>query len=131
MEKAEKGEKREKGEKHEKGTMAGALIAGLILIFLGVASYLSYYGRLSEGHWWAFLLFALGVFFIGRDLYYAAKGARVGGGIIGGLILTTIGYALYAGISYWWPLLLMAIGIGIIVAAILARSRSPAPRPSL
>jgi hypothetical protein len=128
-EKNEKGEKHEKGEKNEKGGMGGALIGGIVLIFFGVASYLSYYGYFGTGRWWALLLVALGVILIVADLYYLAKGARRGGGIIGGLILVTIGYALYADISYWWPLILVAIGVGIIALAILDRSRSPAPRP--
>jgi cation transport ATPase len=129
-EKNEKSEKQEKGEKHEKGAMGGALIGGLVLIFLGVASYLSFYPSFSGVRWWALVLMALGVLLIARDFYYIAKGSRRGGGIIGGLVLLTIGYALYANISNWWPLVLVAIGLGIIASAVLARSRSPAPRAS-
>ncbi len=40
----------------------------------------------------------------------------------------TIGYALFANISDWWPLVLVAIGLGIIASAVLARSRSQIPR---
>ncbi len=109
--------------------MEGALIGGVLLIFLGVASYLSHYGYFGSGRWWALLLVALGIVLIAQDLYYIVKGARRGAGIIGGLILASIGYALYADISYWWPLILVAIGVGIIALAILDRSRSPAPRP--
>ena len=129
-EKNEKTEKQEKGEKHEKGTMGGALIGGLVLIFLGLASYLSYYGYFNGTRWWALVLVALGILLIAMDLYYIAKGAKRGGGIIGGLILLTIGYALFADISNWWPLILVAIGLGIIASAVLARSHSPAPKPS-
>jgi hypothetical protein len=128
-EKGEKHEKNEKGEKHEKGGMGGALIGGVVLIFLGVASYLSYYGYFGTGRWWAFLLVGLGIVLIVQDMYYIAKGARRGGGIIGGLILVTIGYSLFSDISYWWPLILVAIGVGIIALAILDRSRSPKPKP--
>ncbi len=67
--------------------MGGALIGGLVLIFLGVASYLSYYTNFNAGNWWALLLVALGAVLIVQDLYYIARGARRGGGIIGGLIL--------------------------------------------
>ncbi len=129
-EKNEKAEKHEKGEKNEKGGMGGALIGGLVLIFLGVASYLSYYGYFNGSRWWALLLVALGVLLIAMDLYYIAKGLRRGGGIIGGLILVTIGYALFADITNWWPLILVAIGLGIIASAVLAKARSPAPKPS-
>ena len=111
--------------------MGGALVGGLVLIFLGVLSYLSYYTTyLNQTRWWALFIVALGVVLIAQDLYYAAKGARRGGGIIGGLILVAVGVSLYADISNWWPLILIAIGVGVIAAAILARSRSPAPRPS-
>jgi len=45
-EKAEKGEKREKGEKQEKGEarFIGPFVGGLILIFIGIASYLESIG---------------------------------------------------------------------------------------
>jgi hypothetical protein len=108
--------------------MGGALIGGLVLIFLGLAFYLSYYGYFRSGRWWALILVALGIIIIIDDLYYFAKGARRGAGVIGGLILMTIGYALYADISHWWPLILVAIGIGIIASAMLARARNPAPK---
>ena len=58
----EKAEKQEKGEKYEKGghPFMGPLIGGLILIFLGVASFLSIYGYRIWEFGWAFLLIIIG-----------------------------------------------------------------------
>ncbi len=130
-EKHEKAEKHEKGEKQEKGTLGGALIGGLVLIFLGVVFFLAHYFSFSASNWWALIFVVLGFFLVVNDLYYIAKGARRGAGIIGGLILLTIGYALYTNITYWWPLVLVAIGLGIIASAVLAHSGNPVPKSTV
>lgn len=123
----EKHEKEEKREKHEKGTLSGAFTGGVILIVLGMAFYLSQLGYISATRWWAWFVVALGAVIIVQDLYYIGKGRRRGGGIIGGLVLLAVGYALATDIVTFWPLVLIAIGIGIIASAIIARSKSPVP----
>lgn len=71
-EKAEKGEKheKEKGEKHEFGFL-GPLIGGLILIFLGIASYVRLTGMYQEGVVWAFFFLLVGIVIIIAVLYGA------------------------------------------------------------
>ena len=61
-EKGEKTEKREKGEKHEYGFL-GPLIGGLILIFIGAASYFQITGYDSRVIW-AFFFVLIGVLII-------------------------------------------------------------------
>lgn len=62
-EKAEKNEKAEKHEKHEYG-FVGPLIGGLILIFIGAASYLEVTKMFDSRVVWAFFLIIIGVLII-------------------------------------------------------------------
>jgi uncharacterized membrane protein YvbJ len=65
-EKREKEEKREKTEKYEKREFGfiGPLIVGLILIFLGLMSYLQLTGFLRREIVWALFLFIIGIIII-------------------------------------------------------------------
>lgn len=65
-EKGEKAEKREKTEKREKHEFAfiGPLIGGLILIFLGLMSYLTITTSFKWETAWAFFLVIIGVIII-------------------------------------------------------------------
>jgi len=128
-EKSEKAEKEEKAEKHEKDTTSGALVGGLILIALGATFFASQYGYLGPSRWWALFIVLLGAIVMVQDLYYIGRGRKRGAGVIGGLVLMAIGYSLYVDVRSLWPLILIAIGVGIIANAILARSRSPSPGP--
>lgn len=62
-EKDEKQEKDEKTEKHEKRgySFLGPLIGGLILIFIGLASFMQIMGWVDQNMVWAFFLVAVGV----------------------------------------------------------------------
>jgi hypothetical protein len=62
-EKAEKNEKQEKGEKYEKREhpFTGPLIGGLILILLGVVSYLQILGYNLWQYIWPFILIIIGL----------------------------------------------------------------------
>ena len=64
--KDEKGEKSEKTEKHEKGEFGilGQLIGGLILIFIGITSYLQISGYVRSDILWAFFLIVVGILII-------------------------------------------------------------------
>lgn len=64
-EKEEKGEKSEKEEKHEKeGSPIGALVGGLILIFIGVTFYLTTTSVISVREAWPYFLVFLGLVII-------------------------------------------------------------------
>ena len=79
-EKREKKEKREKGEKHEKGEYAfiGPFIGGLILIIIGLMSFLQVTGAITEFTrqvlWASFIIIAGVLLIIGA--LYAIKIAR-------------------------------------------------------
>lgn len=76
-EKAEKGEKREKPEKEEKGEKhekrefgyVGPLVGGVILIFLGIMSYLAVTGRIYVRDWGPVFLIVIGIIILVVGLY--------------------------------------------------------------
>lgn len=79
-EKREKREKREKEEKekHEKGAgdATGALIGGLILIFLGVIFFLASAYRIRWENWWPLIIIAVGVIVLVMALTAVARSPR-------------------------------------------------------
>jgi hypothetical protein len=96
------------------------LTGGLILILLGVLFLLTEMDRISWADWWAYFLVGLGGIFLIEALLrsFSAEGRRgVGGRIVAGLILAVIGGAHLIGFEEWWPLLLIAVGIGVLISA--------------
>lgn len=77
-EKEEKGEKREKGEKHEKRgySFLGPLIGGLILIFIGLVSYVNITGMVDTRMLWAFFFVAIGIVIILGAVYGSVLASR-------------------------------------------------------
>lgn len=77
-EKYERGEKREKAEKHEKGEYGfiGPLIGGLILIFIGLASWLEITDPTRMRELWAFFLVMIGAIIIVGVIYAAVNATK-------------------------------------------------------
>jgi len=77
-EKAEKGEKHEKTEKREKHEYGflGPLIGGLILIFIGTASYLEITKMYDSRVIWAFFLVLIGILIIVGAAYGFTMASR-------------------------------------------------------
>jgi len=77
-EKEEKYEKHEKQEKQEKGEFSfiGPLIGGLILIFLGLMSYLQITGALGREFTGAMFFIVIGIVIIVVGLYAAMRATR-------------------------------------------------------
>ena len=138
----EKDEKREKGEKDEKheekrekdeksGDRTGALVGGLILIWLGISFYLVEARYTTWNDWWPYLIIGIGVVLIAQAvLRYSTsrfKGPAIGS-LVGGMVLLIIGLAGMVGMRDWWPFVLIAIGVMVIVAALTARAHAPKPR---
>lgn len=100
----------------------GGLAIGLVLLGLGVVLLLREFGVIAGSifvpGWWALLIVALGV----AKLIGARRGTSVGEGVT----LTLIGAWLYMahtgfhGFTYGksWPLILAAIGAGMVARAI-------------
>lgn len=130
-EKREKGEKEEKHEKEEKPSdRTGPLVGGLILIWLGITFYLVQARYIGWNEWWSYFLIGIGVVLIVQAVirYTSSrfKGAAMGF-LIGGVVLLIIGLAGTMGMKDWWPLVLIAIGVVVILGGVTARMRTPKP----
>jgi hypothetical protein len=135
-EKYEKQEKREKSEKGEKGStaggMLGALIGGLILIWLGATFFLEQNGYLPTSDWWAYFVAGVGAILVLEGVVIYSEGRRGFGPVIGGAILLLIGLSSISAYQLrleanLWPLLLVALGVVVILGGLAARRRVPAP----
>jgi hypothetical protein len=97
------------------------ITGGLILILLGVLFLMSEMGRVSWTDWWAYFLVGLGGIFLLEALIrsFSAESRRgVGGRVVAGLILAVIGGSHLIGFEEWWPLVLIAVGVGVLISAI-------------
>ena len=130
-EKASRGEKAEKGEKNEgSGAMWGAIMGGLIVLWLGVTFLFRQYGYIGNNQWWNWFLAGLGVIVILRGvvLYVQTSNWRASSGlIIGGSIVALIGIGSYLGLVDWWAFLFILLGAWIVINALMSRSRHPKP----
>ncbi len=134
----EKGEKHEKQEKHEKGEksggggMLGAIVAGLILIWLGTTFYLEQNGYLASDIWWAYFISGVGIVLVldGVVIYtrgHVGLGPLIGGAILlfGGLSSITTNNYRYE--SQLWPLAIIVIGAIVLITGVTFRKRVPKP----
>ena len=92
---------------------------GLLFILIGSLFFAQNKGWLG-GQGWAYFAMGLGVILvIGALVRYFGGNTRWSaiGRLVVGLALIYIGFASYYGFGEWWPLALIAIGIGILVKA--------------
>jgi hypothetical protein len=100
------------------------LTGGLILILLGVLFLLTEMDRISWADWWAYFLVGLGGIFLLEALLraFSAEGRRgISGRLTAGLILVIIGGSYLIGFMEWWPLILIAVGVVVLVSAFLKK----------
>ena len=100
------------------------ITGGLILILLGVLFLFTEMDRISWADWWAYFLVGLGGIFLLEALYrsFSVEGRRgIGGRIVAGLILAVIGGSRLIGFEEWWPLILIAVGFGVLESAFFKR----------
>ena len=128
-EKREKEEKEEKYEKREEDGKISSIIGGLILIWLGITFFLAEYDYISWSIWWAYFISGLGCILILRAIIVASvksKKLRLES-LVGGIVLFVIGAAFILGVKEWWPIILLALGVIIVIKGLIERSRSPKP----
>jgi len=104
----------ENNKKKVKQDSFSKITNGLILILLGV--------YLSWGEWWAYFLIGLGAIFLFEVAVRAASPGnyqRFTGKLIAGIVLIIIGSAHIFGLVTWWPLVLIAVGLAMIVSYFL------------
>lgn len=115
---------RSDSERH-KDKESTSWIIGAVLIVLGLAFFLQNAGLVSlAGNWWAiFIYLAAGGSFANAWRSYRAVGGfgKSGtGSLIWGLVLTVVATIFAFGLLWdvWWPAILIAIGIGIVIGHI-------------
>ena len=131
-EKHEKHEKREKGEKSAGRGMRGAVVAGLILIWLGMTFFLEQNGYLASDIWWAYFIAGVGIVLILDGVVIYAKGRFGLGPLIGGALLLFGGLGAittnnYRYESQLWPLVIIVLGAIVLISGLTFRRRVPAP----
>lgn len=100
------------------------LYAGLILVLLGIVFFLSSQAWIGKGDWWKYFIIGLGSLFLIEVLvrYLQPTYRRLKfGKLVAGLILVSIGFASLTGIGNWWPLILIAIGLAMLLNALFRR----------
>jgi len=131
-EKHEKHEKREKGEKSVAGGMLGAVIAGVILMWLGITFYMEQNGYLASDIWWAYFILGVGITLILDGMFIYSRGHVGMGPMIGGAFLIFGGLSAITTNNYTfqtqlWPLAIVVIGAIVLIAGIALRGRVPRP----
>jgi hypothetical protein len=100
------------------------LFWGLLLIVLGILFFGEKQGWFPSGNWWQYLLIAIGGCFIIDGLINLAVPQPVhdiAGKFIPGVILVCIGLAFIYGFEMWWPLVLVAAGVVILLSLLFRR----------
>lgn len=123
----EEREEKEEEEKTEKWARdpIGAIFWGLVLIVAGVFLFAATQGWILWENVWAWFLLGLGVVLILEGLVRWAMPAYrrpLGGRLVGGAILIAIGLGGVLGVKEWWPLILIAIGLTILIRAFIGRT---------
>ena len=102
----------------------GSLIAGVILILLGIAFMLERSGLFTlTGNWWSvFIYLAAAASFANAWRSYRAKGevgAAAGWSLTCGLVLTVIATIFLLDLEWnmWWPAILIALGVGMVLSS--------------
>ncbi len=96
------------------------MTGGLILILLGILFLLSLHHYIHWSDWWAYFVMGLGAIlvldFVVRSASASKRGANTGK-IVAGAVLIVIGATHVFGLSTWWPLILIAVGLILLVSS--------------
>ncbi len=101
------------------------LFWGLLLILVGVLFFVNQQGYVEWDTLWKYLLIGLGAIFIIDGLTRSFHPSYPSTGLskyIPGIILILVGIAFLFNFSQWWPLILIAVGV-LLLISILARRR--------
>lgn len=106
------------------------IVFGLMVVWLGVCLYLKHIGTLPDDLWWAYLLVGFGGLWILSGivrLFVARWRQGLLGAFIPGIVVGTIGLMFILGSWQYWPIILVAVGLVIVISVIVqhvARRRS-------
>jgi hypothetical protein len=114
---------REWKERRDNDPLRG-LFWGLLLIMLGLIFLAWQQNWLSDDNWWQYLLVGLGTVFIidGLAHYWNPVYRNYGfGRFIPGIILICVGLAFIFNFSQWWPIILIAVGVILLLSFFFRR----------
>ncbi len=103
-------------------------IGGIVLIVLGVVFMLQSSG-IFVGNWWTVFIYipaAISLFNVFRTWRRDGRFTQSAtGSLVGGLLLTTVATILLLNLDFsrWWPAILIAIGLGLVVGNSLISRR--------
>ena len=111
-------------QKHEDKPKTGWFV-GVVLVGIGLVFLLENFGFVFSENWWAaFIYVAAAAAFLNMWRQWKAAGwfdSKAAGSLTGGLLLTTVATIFLFSLSWdlWWPLVLVAIGGGIVLGWVL------------
>ena len=117
----------ERQQRRDVRWQGGPWIGGVILIVLGAIFLLRNYGFPVPENWWAVFLFlpAAAALTTAWSIYQRDGRMTSGaiGAAIGGLVLAVLGISFLAGFDWsrLWPVILIALGIGVLVGGFRRR----------
>jgi hypothetical protein len=115
--------RQERREKRGRDPLRG-LFWGLILILVGVLFFIDRQQGIGWEILWMYLLIGLGAIFIIDGLVHLSiSGFRDSqlGRFIPGVVLLFIGLAFLFNFSQWWPIILIAVGVIILLGFLFRR----------
>jgi hypothetical protein len=114
-------ENEEAKDKARKNDRYSGVMGGLILILLGILFLLTTQHYIHWYDWWAYFLLGLGAIFvldfIVRSLTVHDRQVQTGK-LVAGAVMMVIGASHIFGLASWWPLILVAVGIILLVTSL-------------
>jgi hypothetical protein len=111
------------GSRRSGGETASWMI-GVILICLGVAFLLERAGMIAfVGNWWSIFIYLAAIVSLGNAWRsYRARegfGPAAGGSLTWGLVLAVVASIFWFELTWdrWWPAILIAVGVGMVVSS--------------
>jgi ABC-type iron transport system FetAB permease component len=107
------------------------IFGGLIVVAIGLSFFLAANNVISWEKWWAYLLVFLGIIFVldavVRNLKLQER--LMGSRFIAGVILLILGFSFIFSLRNWWPLILIAAGLLIIIKGIMSSREEKKSEP--
>jgi hypothetical protein len=113
----------ERRERRNRDPLRG-LFWGLVLVLVGVLLFINVRSGVGWDELWKYLLIGLGAIFIIDGLahywnpsYHYSSFGR----FIPGIVLIFVGIAFLFNLTQWWPIVLIAVGVAILISILFRR----------